>query len=192
MKTEKIRSFISFDISSDEILKKILKVQEKLAGTEADLKLVKPKNIHITMRFLGEISQESVEKVIEQMNEIKSKSFDIAFKEIGTFPNLKYPRVIWIGINKGSSELKEIHAQLEPRLRKIGFNPDKKGFSPHLTIARVRSGRNRKTLADVLGHIESYEIGIIRAEILKLKRSTLTPSGPIYSTMHEVVLDSVK
>jgi 2'-5' RNA ligase len=190
MKTEKIRSFISFDISSEEILKKILQIQEKLAETEADLKLVKPKNIHITMRFLGEISQETIEKVIEQMNKIKSKSFDIELKEIGTFPNIKYPRVIWIGIKKGSTELKEIHTQLEPRLVRIGFNPDKKGFSPHLTIARVRSGRNRETLADVLGHIKLYEIGIIRAEILKLKKSNLTPSGPIYTTMHEVVLDS--
>lgn len=142
------------------------------------------------MRFLGEISTETVEKVIEQMKEIKSQSFDIEFKGIGTFPNIKNPRVIWIGIKKGSIELKEIYAQLEPRLRKIGFNPDKKGFSPHLTIARVRSGRNRKTLTDTLGHMELHEIGIIRAEILKLKKSTLTPSGPIYSTMHEVVLDS--
>lgn len=190
MKTERIRSFFSFDISSGEILKKIQEVQEKLVETEADLGIVKPKNIHITMRFLGEISTETVEKVIEQMKEIKSQSFDIEFKGIGTFPNIKNPRVIWIGIKKGSIELKEIYVQLEPRLRKIGFNPDKKGFSPHLTIARVRSGRNRKTLTDTLGHMELHEIGIIRAEILKLKKSTLTPSGSIYSTMHEVVLDS--
>ncbi|MCW3975158.1 MAG: RNA 2',3'-cyclic phosphodiesterase [Candidatus Bathyarchaeota archaeon] len=190
MKTERIRSFISFDISSEKILKKIQEVQEKLVQTEADLRIVKPKNIHITMRFLGEISTETVEKVIGQMKEIKSQSFDIEFKGIGTFPNIKYPRVIWIGIKKGSIELKEIFAQLESRLTKIGFNPDKKGFNPHLTIARVRSGRNRQTLTDALGHLELYEIGIIRAEILKLKRSTLTPNGPIYSTMHEVVLDS--
>ena len=190
MKTERIRSFISFDISSGEILKKIQDVQEKLVETEADLKVVKPKNIHITMRFLGEISSETIEKVIEQIEEIKSQSFDIEFKGIGTFPNIKYPRVIWIGIKKGSNELKEIYTQLEPRLNKIGFNPDKKGFSPHLTIARLRSSRNRKTLTDILRHLEFLEIGIIRAEILKLKKSTLTPSGPIYSTIHEVNLDS--
>lgn len=190
MKTERIRSFVSFDISSGEILKKIQDVQEKLVETQADLKVVKPKNIHITMRFLGEISSETIEKVIEQMEEIKSQSFDIEFKGIGTFPNIKYPRVIWIGIKKGSDELKEIYTQLEPRLNKIGFNPDKKGFSPHLTIARLRSGRNRKTLIDILRHLEFLEIGILRAEILRLKKSNLTPSGPIYSTIHEVNLDS--
>jgi 2'-5' RNA ligase len=190
MKTEKIRSFIAFDISSEEILKKISGVQEKLVRTEADLKIVKPKNVHITMRFLGEISPEALEKVIEQIKEIKSQSFDVEFKEIGTFPSIKYPRVIWIGIKKGASELKEIHDRLEPRLRKIGFIPDKKGFSPHLTIARVRSSRNRKALIDVLEQMKLYDIGKIQARILSLKRSTLTPNGPVYSTLYELFLNS--
>ena len=110
------------------------------------------------------------------------------FKGVGTFPNIRNPRVIWVGIEKGASELSEIYGQLEPKLRKIGLIPDKKGFSPHLTIARVRSGRNRSELVNILGDLKLYDFGVMRADILRLKKSTLTPTGPIYSTIHEIKL----
>jgi len=74
---------------------------------------------------------------------------------------------------------------LEPRLRLLGFSPDPKGFSPHLTIARVKSGRNKAELAKFITENANYEFGIVRAQCLRLKRSDLTPKGPIYSTLKE-------
>jgi len=82
--------------------------------------------------------------------------------------------------------LRSIFNQLEPSLRSLGFAPDPKGFSPHLTIARVKSGRNKAELAKLLNENADYEFGIVRAECLKLKKSDLTPKGPIYSTIREV------
>jgi len=189
LKTDRIRSFIAVDVSDNSILDNISKVQVKLKESGADLKQVKPNNIHITLRFLGEISSSILEKVMEQMENITVNSFDLELREVGTFPSIKYPKIVWIGMNKGSTELGEIHEQLEPRLREIGFMPDKKGFSPHLTIARVRTGRNKRELVDILNEIRSYDFGTMRAEFLRLKRSTLTPNGPIYSTLHEVFLE---
>jgi 2'-5' RNA ligase len=157
-----------------------------LANTGADLKLVKPQNIHLTVRFLGNVSLPMVDAVHEEMKQISFASFEIELRGLGVFPRLSRPRVVWTGIKKGADQLVNIFEQLEPRLRGLGFKPDTKGFSPHLTIARVRSGRNKVQLAKVLREVEDYDFGAVKAECLRLKKSVLTPRGPIYSTLREV------
>lgn len=182
---EAIRSFIAFDMNSEPVLKGIAAMQNLLAKSEADLKLVEPKNIHITVRFLGNITPSMIEKIFEEMKKIQFTAFDVKIHGVGAFPNVHYPRVLWAGITEGADQLRNIFSQLEPRLRSLGFTPDKKGFSPHLTIARVKSGRNKAELAKSVTENANYDFGIIRAECLTLKRSDLTPKGPIYSTLKE-------
>jgi 2'-5' RNA ligase len=186
LQTQGIRSFIALDIDDKELLDKFATIQKKVHKTGADLKLVELKNIHITFKFLGEVNPITLDKVKEAMEEIKASAFDIKFEEVGTFPNIKHPRVIWIGIKKGLKELQKINNQLDPRLRQLGFVSDRKGFSPHVTIARVRSERNKKELIDVLTEVKSTQFGSMQAGCLRLKKSTLTPEGPIYTTIHEV------
>jgi len=182
---EAIRSFIAFDIDSESTLKKITDMQNLLTKTGADLKLVEAKNIHITVRFLGNITTSMVEKIFEEMKRVQFTPFDVKIQGIGAFPNLRYPRVLWVGMTEGAEQLRSIFDQLEPRLRSLGFAPDPKGFSPHLTIARVKSGRNKAELIKCITENANYEFGIVRAECLRLKRSDLTPKGPIYSTLKE-------
>jgi len=182
---EMIRSFMAFDIDSESVVKRISDVQNLLAKTGADLKLVEPKNIHVTLRFLGNITTDTAEKIFEEMKKVQFMPFDIKIHGIGAFPNLRYPRVVWTGIREGADELRSIFNQLEPRLRSLGFAPDPKGFSPHLTISRVKSERNKAELARCMTENANYEFGIVRAECLRLKRSDLTPKGPIYSTLKE-------
>jgi 2'-5' RNA ligase len=183
---EAIRSFIAFDIEDEDVLKKIAEAQNLLFKTGADLKFVEPKNIHVTIRFLGNISLNMVEKIFNEMKKIQFTTFDVKLQGLGAFPNVRYPRVIWAGMTQGVEQLKSIFNQLEPRLHSLGFQPDPKGFSPHLTIARVKSGRNKAELAKILMEKVNYEFGTVRAKCLRLKRSDLTPSGPIYSTLKEV------
>jgi 2'-5' RNA ligase len=183
--SETIRSFIAFDMDSESILKRITDVQNLLAKTGADLKLVEPKNIHITLRFLGNITTPMVEKIHEEMEKVQFTIFDVEIHGIGAFPNLRYPRVLWAGMTQGADQLRSIFNQLEPSLRSLGFAPDPKGFSPHLTIARVKSGRNKAELGNCVTENVNYEFGIVRAQCLRLKRSDLTPKGPIYSTLAE-------
>jgi len=183
---ESIRSFIAFDIDNEDVLKKITDSQNLLIKTGANLKLVKPENIHITMRFLGNITPPMVEKIFEEMKKVQFTPFDVKIQGLGAFPHLRYPRVVWVGITEGSDQMRSIFSQLEPRLRMLGFAPDSKGFSPHLTIARVKSGRNKAELVKCINENANYEFGIVRAECLRLKRSDLTPKGPIYSTIREV------
>ncbi len=184
--SEMIRSFIAFDINNESVIRRFSEVQGTLLDTGADLKLVKPQNIHITMRFLGNISPSMVSSIHEEMEKISFTSFDVEIKGLGAFPSLRYARVIWAGIQKGADELANIFNQLEPRLRRLGFRPDPKGFSPHLTITRVKTGRNKAQLAQCVQNLEDYEFGVVKADCLKLKKSVLTPRGPIYSTLREV------
>jgi 2'-5' RNA ligase len=181
-----IRSFIAFDIDSESILKKITGVQNLLIKTGAHLKLVKPENIHITVRFLGNITPNTVENIFEEMKKVQFAPSDVKIHGIGAFPHLRYPRVLWTGITEGADQLRNIFNQLEPRLRGLGLAPDIRGFSPHLTIARVKSGRNKAELVKCVTENANYEFGIVKAECLRLKRSNLTPKGPIYSTIREV------
>jgi 2'-5' RNA ligase len=183
--SETIRSFIAFDMDSESILKRIADVQNLLVKTGADLKLVEPKNIHITLRFLGNITSSMVEKIHKEMKKVQFTIFDVTIHGIGAFPNLSYPKVLWAGITQGADQLRNIFNQLEPSLRSLGFTPDSKGFSPHLTIARVKSGRNKAELSKCVTENANYEFGIVRAQCLRLKKSDLTPKGPIYSTLKE-------
>lgn len=182
---ETVRTFMAFDIDNQSVFKKLADAQRLITQTGADLKLVEPNNIHITMRFLGDISIDSVEKIFGEMKQIRFTPFDVKLQGIGVFPDLRYPRVLWVGITQGADQLKSVFSQLEPRLRSLGFAPDPKGFSPHLTIARVKSGRNKADLARVVTENVNYEFGTIDARCLRLKKSDLTPKGPVYTTLRE-------
>jgi 2'-5' RNA ligase len=120
------------------------------------------------------------------MKQIFFSPINVQLESLGTFPKINHPRVIWAGIRTGTEELRDVFRQLEPRLRRLGIKPDNKGFSPHLTIARVRSERNKTRLAEMLFELNNYEFGTINAKCLRLKKSDLTPRGPIYSNLREV------
>ena len=183
--SERIRSFIAFDIDSEPVLRKLAEAQGILANTGANLKLVQPRNVHITMRFLGNISFNMIDSIHNEMNTVSFAPFDVEILGLGAFPSLKRARVVWAGIRKGAEELSNISSQLEPNLQKLGFKPDKKGFSPHLTIARVRTGRNKAELMRCIEELAEFRFGVLGANCLKLKKSVLTPKGPIYSTLRE-------
>jgi len=182
---ESIRSYLAFDIESDTVLNRLTNSQKLLLQTGADLNLVEPQNIHITVRFLGNITPAMAKKIFDEMKKSQFTPFTVQIKGLGAFPNPNYSRVIWAGINQGADQLKNVFNQLEPRLRGLGFTPDSKGFSPHLTIARVRSGRNKQQLANFITENADYEFGVVNAKCLRLKKSDLTPRGPVYSTLKE-------
>jgi 2'-5' RNA ligase len=159
-----------------------------LLNTGSNLRLVKPENIHITIRFLGNITLPLVDQISEQMNKISINPFEVEIQGLGAFPSLKHIKVIWAGIQKGSNELMNIFNQLEPHLQKLGLKPDRRGFNPHLTIARVRTARFKGKLTHLIRDLTKYEFGKIKTNHLKLKKSVLTPKGPIYNTIYEVNL----
>ena len=142
------------------------------------------------MRFLGDVSPGMVDKIHEALKNVKFSPFNIQLCGLGVFPSLNYPRVVWAGMTEGVEELKSIFSQLEPQIRALGFAADAYGFSPHLTIARVRSGANKQLLAEFVTKKSDYDFGTIKANCLRLKRSQLSPKGPTYSTLREFCLQT--
>jgi 2'-5' RNA ligase len=187
---ERIRSFVSVDLDEPTVRERIVTAQKGLQQTGAQLKLVDPGIMHLTLRFLGEIPQTTVELVKDAMQDIRFTQFEVEFAGLGAFPSPNRMNVIWIGIARGLEQLNEIFHQLEPKLRQIGLSPDDKGFSPHLTIARVKSALNRAALADYVASMREQDFGKMPVRAVRLKKSTLTPRGPIYTTIHEVAASS--
>ena len=183
---EKIRAFIAVDVEGEKLKHELVEFQQRLLSEGADAKLVVPENLHLTLRFLGEIEEDVIQRIAEGMKALSLEPFEIQFKGVGAFPSITRMNVVWVAIEKGGRELKEIAETLEPCIIDNGIPPDRKGFSPHLTVARIRSGRNKQQVSDLLGELGERDFGSMETESIRLKKSVLTPDGPIYSTLFEV------
>ena len=180
-----IRCFNSIEIEDPNILDKLVSVQRSLEGTGGDIKTVERENIHVTLKFLGDVQEGLLEEVKAVVTNVEFEPFQMSLNGVGTFPNLKRPRVIWAGITKGAEETKNIFEQLERGFGSLGFDRERRRFSPHITIARVRSGRNRDQLVKEIVQWRDEDFGVFEVKRTSLKKSVLTPRGPIYSTLAE-------
>lgn len=182
------RAFVAIDVSPD-VRERLSSVQEKLAATGARLRLVNPPNIHVTMKFLGDVPEHRLEEVKDAVRKAASATapYNIEVHGLGAFPSTRYIRVIWAGVKKGREETLAIQQQLDRNLAELNFRPER-DFVPHLTIARVKSGAARDKLAILLAEMSDVDFGMSRADAIELKQSKLTPKGPIYSTLERVEL----
>ncbi len=181
-----MRTFIAVDIEDPQILDKLMELEKRIVDTGADVKLVERENLHITLRFLGEIPIPLVQQVQKILSKLSFRKFRARLRGLGAFPTPSLPRVIWVGVAEGSEELKRIYEWIESELRKLGFRPEREEFIPHVTLARVRSPRGRSELVRLLQELRDVEVGEIIVDKVRLKKSTLTPRGPIYTTLFEV------
>lgn len=178
---EKIRTFIAVNLNP-EIKEYLTSLQNILNIPETKIKWIEKNNLHLTMKFLGYISLEQTELIKSELKKIASRysPFIIGLSSnIGTFPTYKMPRIIWVGIKEGISELKELYNSIENKLSNKGFPGEDKDFSGHITIGRVKFIRDKTNFIQIFKRIEvnnfTQEIGSI-----DLMESKLTPSGPIY------------
>ncbi|RLF07828.1 MAG: RNA 2',3'-cyclic phosphodiesterase [Thermoprotei archaeon] len=188
MSSHKIRSFISIDIDKPEIVEKIKRVQGLLKDKNTRIKLVEPENLHLTLRFLGEISANEVEEIISALSKIQDKSFSIYLKNLGAFPSIPRARVVWIGVSEGADQLKELSHKVNTIIDslRIGYK-DSKEFTPHLTIGRIKSKPSQRLIKTLLENSD-VDIGKVEVKDFRLKQSILTPRGPIYKTLHSFKL----
>lgn len=180
-----VRCFVAIECSNPEVVKGIRRVQAALEATGANIKNVEPENIHLTMKFLGEISQQKVDEVTRVVQVISFDPFTFKVEEVGVFPNLRRPATVWAGITEGVSEVAAVFEELDVRLSKLGFERERRRFHPHLTIGRVRTGKNRDLLVEELLRFKDQLFGDVNADRVVLKKSVLTPKGPVYTTLAE-------
>ncbi|MDO9537608.1 MAG: RNA 2',3'-cyclic phosphodiesterase [Thermoplasmata archaeon] len=157
----------------------------------ASLKMVDLSNIHITLKFLGD-TDEALIPAIEDV--LKSsicgiKPFTMRMKGTGAFPNLGRISVVWAGV-EGFESLGIIARRIDDGLKPLGYQPEKRKFSPHITIARVRDGRNVSELAEIIHDWETEDFGDVPVNRIILKKSVLRPEGPVYSDVIDVELGS--
>jgi len=179
---EKIRTFIAINLNP-EIKEYLTSLQTNLNVPETKIKWVEKNNLHLTMKFLGYISLEQTELIKSELKKIANRCSPFIIRlssNIGVFPTYKMPRIIWVGIKEGISELKELYNSIENKLSNKGFPRENKDFSGHITIGRVKFIRDKTNFIQILKRIEvnnfTQEVGSI-----DLMESKLTPSGPIYN-----------
>jgi len=180
-----MRCFICFDVEDEGVLDRLVEAQRILLQSGVKMKAVERENLHITMKFLGEVPPPMVEAVKTQMAEVRFEEFEAHIKGVGAFPKTSSPRVIWAGVEEGAEKLKAVYEELERRLRRLGFKPEGRPFHPHVTLMRVKGPRSPQLVRRMM-ELSDYEFGTVRCDALRLKKSTLTPRGPVYETLFEV------
>ncbi len=183
-----MRCFIALEFP-EEIKEKIYRKLRHEIDSKPELKWVEQENLHLTLKFLGEISEEKareVAKILEKQFKGKKK-IAVRLGNVGSFPDRGTIRVLWIGIEEGEDEIKEFARIVEDSMKKLGFPKEKRNFVPHLTIARSRKN-TRKRFSQRDFNIDLKIPRFFIKEIV-LYKSTLTPRGPIYEKLSVVRLD---
>lgn len=176
-----VRSFIAIEIEDRATLAKLIEARDRLTATGADIKPVEDQNIHLTLRFLGEIPISLVNWVCSELRGVEYNKFSMHVKGLGAFPTIQRPRVIWAGIAEGSQHVVELHKKIEDFLKKRGIEPEREEFIPHITLARVKGSRGINELVKAVLAMVDSDFGITPVSRVVLKKSVLTPRGPIYS-----------
>jgi 2'-5' RNA ligase len=176
-----VRTFIAIDLTP-EMRERMLGPQGALAGCRARLTLVKTPAIHITLKFLGEIDEKTLARVKEALSRVRFEPFEISVGGVKGNP-ASSPRVIWCEVRDegGCRRLFEI---VEEALAPLGIPKEKRAYAPHATLARVK--RFDPSLLSVLKNLASEEFGSCPVSCIRLKKSTLTPQGPVYEDLLEV------
>jgi len=181
-----LRTFIALDIPSS-VLKTITDIQNRFKSLGLHASWVRPGNIHLTLRFLGDIDPGQVPGIRDKITEALASCppFRLSLERAGVFPDLKRPRVLWVGLKDEEETLQTLQTGIEKALENAGFPADPRPFSPHLTLARIKSPRGKKELKNQLDALNSegidpnpFQVGAVH-----LYESQLTPKGSIYSVL---------
>jgi 2'-5' RNA ligase len=175
---ELTRCFISIDLPR-LIQKELKKIQDLLPGFTG--KKTEPENLHLTLKFLGEIDEEKIIEIKRRLKDVKFKAFECNINEIGVFSE-KYVRIVWVHLSNCLKLQKAVDDKLE------GLFEKEHRFMSHVTIARVKSIKNKNYF---LGELKKVKIPLLKFKVnsFKLKKSTLTPEGPIYEILEEYKSD---
>lgn len=181
---EQIRCFVAIEIP-ETIQTLLTSAQEELRKYIHGASWVKRGNIHLTLKFLGDVAPNQIsviKNVIEQVTDTRSP-FSMELGGIGAFPNLSRPRIIWAGVKTGADEVAAIAREIDVGLGRHGYERDKKSFRPHLTLARLKRRVNLKPLVDVFQHYDTINGARMIVKQIRLVQSNLRRSGAVYTPL---------
>jgi len=189
---EKIRAFIAIELPED-VKVQLRQLQERVRmGKEEAVKWVEPQGIHLTLKFLGNITREKAKEIARAIPSVvrEVRPFALWPEGLGAFPNLRTPRVVWVGVGGELETLLTLQGRVDQALSPLGFEKEK-GFFPHLTLGRVREKAPhhvRELLGKEIGELRVPELTSFEVTSVSLIRSTLTPSGALYKQLASFAL----
>ena len=186
-----MRIFIAIPLPKPTIHQLVRASSSQRPKITSGVRWVPPENLHLTLRFLGETSPEVVSDLTMQLDALgKLPSFDLAFTEYGVFPKWNAPTSIWLGVNK-TDDLLNIHRTVELMVRDCGFRADKRPFTPHLTVVRVKRNPSSTTVSQIQEAFKNtpspVKVGFPACHVV-LFQSILSPQGSQYNAIHTVDL----
>jgi len=183
---EQIRSFIAIELP-DELKNKLFQLEAQLKSDKQSwVKWVNPNSIHLTLKFLGNIAIDRVEEITKSMEEVAKgiPPFCLKIEELGVFPNLRRVQVTWIGIDGEIDKLSQLQKGIESKLTRLGFAPESRPFTPHLTLARLRtqaSPDERQIFGQLIANTRFDIDYTMEVDAVSLMKSQLTREGAIYN-----------
>jgi RNA 2',3'-cyclic 3'-phosphodiesterase len=188
-----VRSFIAIDLPTD-VRAGLTSLEDRLkARRHPFVKWVDPESMHLTLKFLGNVTVDSIPQIVEAMSGVGQahSPFKLQVAGTGAFPNWERPQVVWVGVGGESDKLSALHRELESALSPMGFTPEARSFSAHLTLGRLRdrvTTDDRRRFAEFAQKISFEASRPFEVNAIRLMRSQLTPTGPIYSEQAAVRL----
>lgn len=184
-----MRAFIAIELTDV--------IGQHLAGLAADLKArvpsgtvrwVDPEGIHLTLKFLGEVSAGQTAAIRDVMQTVVANrpAFEVRVRGLGCFPNVSSPRVVWVGVETDGGSLAALQADLESGCERLGFPRETRAFNPHLTLGRIKREARREgieALDGAIRHVGNAECGTMMVDQIHLIRSELKPAGAVYSVL---------
>ena len=183
-----MRLFVAITLDK-QIRKKLVAVQSVLQKLQPDMKLVEPDNIHLTLRFLGEVEEEKLPQLTQAISVVQNyPAFEMDLRGIGAFPVERHPKVVWVRGVDSSNTLEKIYGTLETELINIDFQPDDHKFSAHITLGRNKFPKYNDEFQNLMNEYAIEDFGRQKVKKVSLFQSTLTPEGPIYTNIRDFSL----
>ena len=186
---ETIRAFVAFELPKG-IIDALARVQEQMRGLRVDARWVRPANIHMTLKFLGQVPASDIETIGRSVMEAARGRGPIVLsvRGVGVFPGVRKPRVAWVGLNDPDGGLLCLHQELETRMSSVGYPAEERPFKGHLTIGRFKGSISAPMLITALNACQDFETEAFSLDTLTLFQSELMPSGPVYTKIVRATL----
>jgi 2'-5' RNA ligase len=179
------RTFIAVELSA-AIRNQVVALQQTLGRTGANVKWVEPENLHVSLVFLGEVDDRELPQVCRVVQEVAAGEppFALRVAGVGAFPNPRHPKVVWAGITDGADALQHLHQSLEANLLALGcYRQEERGYTPHVTLGRVKGERDGMALAPELSKRLSWDGGRTMVDEVVVFGSVLEKTGPVYTVL---------
>jgi len=189
--SEKLRAFIAISLP-ESVLQAIVNVQETLKESGLKIRWVRQEGIHLTIKFLGDIDRADVERIHSAMQQVTQVFSPLVLQGegVGVFPDLKRPRVVWVGVSGEIKVLRALQRELEDQLDGLGFTKEKRSFKGHLTLGRIKGRTDGVKLGEALRALGDFRTNPFTVQSVVLFQSDLRPDGAVYTRLAETALET--